>query len=152
FNIKESVDEALQILEQLLKQEMVLVIREFEDVEVLGVSNELTQVIINLLKNSIDAFVLNSVLIREISIKIRVDFDAAIIEVKDNAGGIKEKSIYKIFEPYFTTKHTSQGTGLGLFMSKMICEQGLSGSLDVNSKKGTTTFRIKIPLEKNHAQ
>ena len=152
FNIKESVDEALQILEQLLKQEMVLVIREFEDVEVLGVSNELTQVIINLLKNSIDAFVLNSVLIREISIKIRVDFDAAIIEVKDNAGGIKEKSIYKIFEPYFTTKHTSQGTGLGLFMSKMICEQGLNGSLDVNSKKGTTTFRIKIPLEKNHAQ
>ena len=152
FNIKESVDEALQILEQLLKQEMVLVIREFEDVEVLGVSNELTQVIINLLKNSIDAFVLNSVLIREISIKIRVDFDAAIIELKDNAGGIKEKSIYKIFEPYFTTKHTSQGTGLGLFMSKMICEQGLSGSLDVNSKKGTTTFRIKIPLEKNHAQ
>lgn len=152
FNIKESVDEALQILEQLLKQEMVLVIREFEDVEVLGISNELTQVIINLLKNSIDAFVLNSVLIREISIKIRVDFDAAIIEVKDNAGGIKEKSIYKIFEPYFTTKHTSQGTGLGLFMSKMICEQGLSGSLDVNSKKGTTTFRIKIPLEKNHAQ
>ena len=152
FNIKESVDEALQILEQLLKQEMVLVIREFEDVEVLGVSNELTQVIINLLKNSIDAFVLNSVLIREISIKIRVDFDAAIIELKDNAGGIKEKSIYKIFEPYFTTKHTSQGTGLGLFMSKMICEQGLNGSLDVNSKKGTTTFRIKIPLEKNHAQ
>ena len=152
FNIKESVDEALQILEQLLKQEMVLVIREFEDVEVLGVSNELTQVIINLLKNSIDAFVLNSVLIREISIKTRVDFDVAIIELKDNAGGIKEKSIYKIFEPYFTTKHTSQGTGLGLFMSKMICEQGLNGSLDVNSKKGTTTFRIKIPLEKNHAQ
>jgi len=44
-------------------------------------------------------------------------------------------------------KHASQGTGLGLFMSKMICEQGLNGSLDMTSKKNTTTFIIKIPIE-----
>jgi len=51
-----------------------------------------------------------------------------------------------IFEPYFTTKHQSSGTGLGLFMSKMICEQGMDGELSVESKKGLTTFSIKIPL------
>ena len=60
-------------------------------------------------------------------------------------------SLYKIFEPYFTTKHKSQGTGLGLFISKMICEKGFNGSLDVKSKKLITTFTIKIPLEKSDA-
>jgi nitrogen fixation/metabolism regulation signal transduction histidine kinase len=54
--------------------------------------------------------------------------------------------IEKVYEPYFTTKHQSKGTGLGLFMSKMICEQGMSGHLDVVSKKGMTSFNIKIPL------
>ena len=69
--------------------------------------------------------------------------------MQDNAGGISKENIEKIFEPYFTTKHKSRGTGLGLFMSKMICEQGLHGTLDVKSKKKTTTFSIKIPLDDN---
>jgi len=90
-------------------------------------------------------------LIREININTYVKDGFAILELQDNAGGIDSKSLYKIFEPYFTTKHKSQGTGLGLFISKMICEKGLNGSLDVESKKGVTTFSIKIPLEENHA-
>ena len=151
FKITDSINESLNILENLIKKEMLIVNTEFKDVEVLGVVNEFNQVIINLLKNSIDACIYNSILIREIDIKVSKNDKEAIVEFQDNAGGIKEKDIEKIYEPYFTTKHKSQGTGLGLFMSKMICEKGLNGSLDVKSKKSVTTFSIKIPLEENNA-
>ena len=73
--------------------------------------------------------------------------DFAYIEVSDNAGGIKRELHEKIFEPYFTTKHNSTGTGLGLFISKMICEQGFNGSIELKSKKNMTIFRIKMPLD-----
>jgi PAS domain S-box-containing protein len=147
FKIAHSIEESLHILEKLLVSEMVSIKKEFEDVEVLGVSNELSQVIINLIKNSVDAFVDNGILIREIDIKITKDENVAVIKLTDNAGGIKGKTLYRVFEPYYTTKHAMQGVGLGLFISKMICEQGLNGSIDVSSKKMTTTFIIKIPLK-----
>jgi len=147
FKIADSINESLNILEKIIIKEMISVNTEFEDVEVLGISNELTQVIINLIQNSKDAFLQSSVLLKEINICVKKEKDFAIIEFEDNAGGIKEKEIYKIFEPYFTTKHSSLGTGLGLFMSKMICEQGLNGSIDVKSKQGFTKFSIKIPLQ-----
>ena len=147
FMLHESIEEALHILKRVLKRDMIQVKTSYEDAMVLGISNEFTQVIVNLLKNSRDAFVENGVLIREIDIEIKKDAEFAYVYVEDNAGGITEKERYKIFEPYFTTKHASQGTGLGLFMSKMICEKGFNGSLDVSSKKGITCFIIKIPLE-----
>ncbi|SFV52365.1 Putative two-component sensor histidine kinase [hydrothermal vent metagenome] len=147
FMLHESIEEALHILKRVLKRDMIQVKTSYEDAMVLGISNEFTQVIVNLLKNSRDAFVENGVLIREIDIEIKKDAEFAYVYVEDNAGGITEKERYKIFEPYFTTKHASQGTGLGLFMSKMICEKGFNGSLDVSSKKGMTCFIIKIPLE-----
>jgi len=147
FSVCESINEAIGLLEKLLTAQMISVKTDFVQMKVLGIPNELTQVIINLIKNSSDAFVQNSILIKEISIKTKEKNGFAIIEVQDNAGGIKEKSPYKVFEPYYTTKHASQGTGLGLFMSKMICEQGLGGSLDMHSKKNTTIFTIQIPIE-----
>jgi PAS domain S-box-containing protein len=147
FLLHESIEEALHILKRVLKRDMIQVKTSYEDVSVIGIPNEFTQVIVNLLKNSRDAFVENGVLIREIKIELTKEKGHAIVLVEDNAGGIKEKERYKIFEPYFTTKHNSQGTGLGLFMSKMICEKGFNASLDVSSKKGMSSFIIKIPLK-----
>jgi len=147
FLLHESIEEALHILKRVLKRDMIQVKTSYEDVSVIGIPNEFTQVIVNLLKNSRDAFVENGVLIREIKIELTKEKGHAIVLVEDNAGGIKEKERYKIFEPYFTTKHNSQGTGLGLFMSKMICEKGFNASLDVSSKKGMSSFTIKIPLK-----
>ncbi|WP_373035897.1 PAS domain S-box protein [Sulfurimonas sp.] len=146
FNVCDSINESLSLLDKMLDSEMISVKTNFQELRVLGISNELSQVIINLIKNAKDAFVSNSILIREISITTKKEEEFALIEVKDNAGGISKENIENIFEPYFTTKHQSKGTGLGLFMSKMICEQGMDGHLDVISKKGTTTFSIKIPL------
>ncbi len=146
FNISESIKESLVLLENMINDEMITIKTDFEDIEVLGITNELTQVIINLINNSKDAFIHNSILLREIVITTKKENSFAVIEVQDNAGGIAKENLEKIFEPYFTTKHKSRGTGLGLFMSKMICEQGLGGTLDVKSKKNTTTFSIKIPV------
>lgn len=149
FNIRESIDEAVSLLDNVLHEQMISIKKELIDIEVLGITNELTQVIVNLINNSKDAFIHNSILLREISIRIKKKSDFALIEFEDNAGGIVKENIEKIFEPYFTTKHKSRGTGLGLFMSRMICEQGLGAALDVVSKKQTTTFSIKIPLDEN---
>ena len=149
FNISESIRESIGLLESVINDEMITIKTNFEDIKVLGITNELTQVIINLINNSKDAFIHNSILLREINISTKKESGFAVIEVQDNAGGISKENIEKIFEPYFTTKHKSRGTGLGLFMSKMICEQGLHGTLDVKSKKKTTTFSIKIPLDDN---
>lgn len=147
FNISDSIRESLVLLESIIDDEMITVKTYFEDIEVLGITNELTQVIINLVNNSKDAFIYNSILLREISIITKKENNFAVIEVQDNAGGIAKENLEKIFEPYFTTKHKSRGTGLGLFMSRMICEQGLNGTLDVKTKKYTTIFSIKIPLD-----
>lgn len=149
FNISESIKEAIGLLESVVNDGMITIKTNFEDMEVLGITNELTQVMINLINNSKDAFIHNSILLREIAITTKREKGFALIEVQDNAGGIAKENIEKIFEPYFTTKHKSRGTGLGLFMSKMICEQGLGGTLDVKSKKNTTTFSIKIPLDEH---
>ena len=150
FSVSSSIREAISLLEKLINTQMISVKTDLREIKVLGISNELTQVIINLIKNSSDAFVQNSILIREINIAMKEEDANVLIELQDNAGGIKEKSTYKVFEPYFTTKHASQGTGLGLFMSKMICEKGMHGSLDVKSKKNITTFSIRIPVGYSH--
>jgi len=152
FMLHESIEEALQFLNRVLKKDMITVKTSFEDVRILGISNELTQVIINLVKNSRDAFVENNISEREIVILVKRERNRAYVELKDNAGGIQIQECYKIFEPYFTTKHSSQGTGLGLFMSKMICEKGFNGSLDVVSKSNRTKFIITIPLESDNEE
>jgi PAS domain S-box-containing protein len=148
FLLHESIEEALQILKRVFVKDEIEIITLYEDVSLLGISNEFTQVMINLLTNSRDAFVANKIEKRTISICIKKREYTVTISVTDNAGGIAKSKRYKIFEPYFTTKHTSQGTGLGLFMSKMICEKGFNGALDVDSKDEKTTFHITFPLER----
>jgi len=147
FNVNESIADALNILDRLIVSETIEINVEWSDIVIFGVSNELSQVILNLVKNSIDAFVQNDITQRVITIKVEENMQELSIELEDNAGGIQEKNIYRIFEPYFTTKHTSVGTGLGLFISKMICEKGFYGSMDVKSHIDTTTFIIRLPLE-----
>jgi len=146
FAVELSINEAVKLLDERLNKSMIDISLELNDAKVIGVVNEVTQVIVNLLNNSADAFEQNGVLLRQIDIKCASDDENLLIDVSDNAGGINKKNIDRIFEPYFTTKHQRSGTGLGLFMSKMICEQGMGGSIDVKSVKGSTNFSIKLPL------
>ena len=148
FSVSNSINEAIQISERIVKDQNISIKLDVEEISLLGISNELTQIIINLLHNSKDAFVNNNILNREIKIMTKKRDDFIVINVIDNAGSIEEKNMEKVFEPYFTTKHTSSGTGLGLFMSKMICEQAFNGSIEFQNTQTGVIFSITIPLEK----
>ena len=69
------------------------------------------------------------------------------IIIKDNSGGISKEIINKIFEPYFTTKYEKEGSGIGLYMAKILVEESIGGQLDVESENTSTSFKIYIPKE-----
>jgi len=147
FYLDFAVDDALLITKKFIQKDNITIRKDFKKVEVFGVLNELSQVIINLIQNSSEAFIYQKIDTREIDIHISKSNDFATILFSDNAGGVEEKILDKIFEPYFTTKHKSNGTGLGLFMSRMIIEKSLNGSIEVSNLNNGLKFIIKIPLE-----
>jgi len=147
FNLEESIQEVKGILEQSIIKEQISIELDFHEITLLGIPNELSQVIINLIQNAKDAFKDNNITKKKITITTKKVEQFAIIEIQDNAGGIPEEIIEKVFEPYFTTKHSSSGTGLGLFMSKMICEQGFNGTINLINNNNGILITIKIPLE-----
>lgn len=146
FFLDFAIDEALVITKKLIEKDSILVKTSYEKVEVFGVLNELSQVIINLIQNSKEAFICNNIKEKKINIAIIKEHNFAIIKYKDNANGASSEIIDKMFEPYFTTKHQSNGTGLGLFMSKMIIEKSLDGTIEVINYKNGLQFDIRIPL------
>jgi len=146
FYLKDSINEAIAILKKILKKENITIKIKSADIEILGIINELSQIFINLIQNSRDSFIYNKIKKRIINISAENIDDMITITFQDNAGGIKIRDINKIFEPYFTTKHSSSGTGLGLFMSKMICEQGFNGTIIAKNYQDGAIFIIKIPL------
>ncbi|RXJ87573.1 PAS domain S-box protein [Arcobacter sp. CECT 8985] len=152
FNLKDALEESLNISRKLIQKENITIKKEYIDLDVFGVSNELSQVIINFLQNSAHAFNKNKVINRIIYIQIKKttieNSNFAQVIFLDNANGVEEKTLDKIFEPYFTTKHQSNGTGLGLFMSKMIIEKSLNGSILAQNYKNGLQFIINIPLDK----
>ncbi len=107
--------------------------------------NDLTQVILNILNNAKDALVLNNISNPQITINFsQKESSFQIIEIEDNAGGINLNIIDKIFNPYFSTKEKKYGTGLGLYICKMIVEKYLNGEISVKNKKNGTSFIIKL--------
>jgi signal transduction histidine kinase len=107
--------------------------------------SELQQVIMNLLKNAMDALVEKQPKLRQIKIRVGQKDNHQILEVQDNAGGIDGEIIDRIFDPYFTTKGKLNGTGLGLYMSKLIIEKHLRGKLFVQNQDCGANFRIELP-------
>lgn len=146
FYIKDAINEALMITRKSVERNEVAVNCSLKGLRIVGVSNELAQVIINLIHNAQEAYIENNIENRRLDISVSEDLhkNFAIISISDAAGGIKDENIDKIFEPYFTTKHKSVGTGLGLFMSKMIIEKGFNGTMNVEQIKDGTKFIITI--------
>ncbi len=149
FFIKEVIDEAKSILNtQLIDLDIELNIKnDCKKLEIYGYKNELLQVVLNILNNAKDAFIIKKD-INDFDGKIVMDInlinDNIDISIHDNAGGIPKDIITKIFEPYFTTKFKSKGTGLGLYMSKMIIENDMNGTLYVSNDTHGANFTISI--------
>ncbi|WP_301356229.1 sensor histidine kinase [Aliarcobacter butzleri] len=143
FLVKDSIQNALTILNPDLQKDNInlnLKFETFEDIKIFGVKNELSQVILSLVSNSIDA--LKNRHNPKISINVISSSAEVIIEILDNAGGIKVKNLKKIFEPYFSTKE--EGTGIGLYLSKIIIEESFGGKLQVQNVKDGAKFSIFI--------
>lgn len=110
-------------------------------------ANEIMQVILNLLKNAEDNFIEKNTQTPTISIGIREEEAFMVIDVCDNGGGIETSLMESIFDPYFSTKDDKNGTGLGLYMSKIIVEQHHKGRLDVYNNDEGACFSIQLPKE-----
>ena len=146
FKIKNAIEKSFDILKGLTKLHHIKVIIDIEkDLECDGYLEELQQVILIILNNAIDALIINKISSPEITFKAYTKETEIIISIEDNALGIKDKYLNKIFEPYFTTKLKTQGTGIGLYMAKMIIESGLEGNLSVKNTLNGSCFTIQIP-------
>ncbi|MDF1881483.1 hybrid sensor histidine kinase/response regulator [Sulfurimonas sp. MAG313] len=109
-------------------------------------SNAIFQVILSILRNSEEAFAQVAVEKPRISISTQRTDEFLLVLIQDNAGGIKEEHLLKVFDPYFSTKDKKNGHGLGLYMSKNIVEQSCDGKLSVENKSDGALFTISLPI------
>ena len=139
FSVKEAIENAFTILDADLKNhniDLKIDFQTFEEIKIFGVKNELSQVIFSIVSNSID--VLKNIKKPKIKIEVSSSSAEVKIDITDNGGGIKTKNLKKIFEPYFTTK--IEGTGIGLYLVKMIVEESFGGKILVENKKEGACF------------
>jgi signal transduction histidine kinase len=115
-----------------------------EDVLLETYANELVQVILNLVNNAIDALLATGKEKKEIIIRAEREDDFLKISVIDNADGIKESDLERVFEPYFSTKGKN-GTGLGLYMSQMIMQKQFGTQIEISSSPKGSSFAIIVP-------
>jgi len=147
FSIEQACRDAFFIVESSMKYHSINV--EFNvitDSSVHGYKNEYSQVILNILSNAKDIFIERKINKPSIKIEIKTGENYAIVKIEDNAGGIKDEILDKIFEPYFTTRHKTQGTGIGLYMSKNIIERNMDGFINVHNKNEGACFIVKVLL------
>ena len=144
INLKYVLTQSLDIIELTLTQNKIDLILECEDdLDVDIYADNFVQVLVNLFKNAVDALVENKVENPSIIFRVKEEEKYVSIELEDNAGGVKAEDYDSIFEPYFSTKQKN-GTGLGLYMSKIIVEKHLKGTLNVvNTDKGAC-FIIRL--------
>ena len=141
FSVKESILSCLTILDSNLKNKNINLgfnINTDENIKIFGVKNELSQVILAIVSNASDA--LSNTEKPNIKIDISSSDAEVIISIEDNAGGINKKNLSKIFEPYFTTK--IDGSGIGLYLSKLIIEESFEGRIEVENKKEGAIFTL----------
>ena len=143
FWVRKAIEETIAIQEAALKNTNIIHEISGGDFEIYGFRSEFQQVILNLISNAI--YELKNTEGKQR--KIEIVLDAQTISIVDNAKGVSEEILDRIFEPYFTTKEQGEGTGIGLYMSKIIIEENMGGRLSViNQKEGGASFMINFNL------
>ena len=145
FRVSEAIEKTLSMLEGSFRAGHVGIdIERTDDPIISGYPGEFTQVLLNILINARDAFRTRKIGSPKISIRLSTEGSKTVLTIADNAGGIPEAIIDKIFEPYFTTKGPDQGTGIGLFMCKTIIEKNMDGALTARNVGDGAEFRIEV--------
>ncbi|OCL86541.1 sensor histidine kinase [Arcobacter porcinus] len=145
FSIEQACKDAYFIVESTLKYhniEMRFDIKD--DIDILAYKNEFSQVILNLINNAKDILIERNIKNPKIILEIKNGVKYAIIKIKDNAGGVDKINIDKIFDPYFTTRYQTQGTGIGLYMAKNIIERNMKGFINVKNSDVGAIFTVKV--------
>ena len=134
FNITDTLSKTLKLVSAQFIAKDIQIIEDIKSCNLLSIENELIQVLINILNNARDALLTKEKQKRLLFINTYKKDKNLYIEILDNAGGVPKDIMSKIFEPYFTTKDESQGTGIGLYMSQDIIQNHLDGTLNVLNK------------------
>lgn len=152
-NLNTLLEKTLKLIITRLKNKKITIINNCTDIEFETYEREMIQVFMNIINNSIDAFE-NKDYEKFIFFETKKFENKIVIKIKDNAGGIDENILDKIFEPYFTTKESKQGTGIGLYMCNEIVVKHFNGEISVtneyfeysNQKYKGSQFTIELPL------
>jgi C4-dicarboxylate-specific signal transduction histidine kinase len=145
FKISERINSVAELVMASYKNHNITVTMELDDeLESLGYPNEFSQVLLNVLTNAKDALIERKIELPKVIVRSFAQEERVVVEIEDNAGGIDEDIISKIFDPYFTTKDKSVGTGIGLYMSKMIIENNMHGHISSYNSEDGAVFRIEI--------
>ncbi len=145
FRVKEPIDQAVSFVAPALRFHSIALELEVDpELFAVGYPKEYAQVLLNILGNARDAFKERRVEKPLMRIKAFADGKNAVVTITDNAGGIPDPIIDKVFDIYFTTKETSGGSGIGLHMSKNIIEKNMGGTLSVANVEQGSQFRIEI--------
>lgn len=133
-----------------LSTNMIKLLVEIEsDIYIKSYKSWLNQVMINIVKNAKDALEESERKDKFIKIRLFKEGDFAVISIEDNAGGVPEELAGRIFEPFVTTKKAKQGTGLGLYVSRLILERA-GGNIEFSSSSAGTCFNILLPIWQEH--
>jgi len=134
FNLLNQVNSFINIIKSSSSQNNInIIVNINKNINIFGFENELTQCIINIYNNSKDAYLENNIKNKLFIIESKEESSNVLITFKDNAKGIPSIVLPKIFEPYFTTKHQSQGTGLGLNMTYKLITQSMNGTIEASN-------------------
>jgi len=145
FFISKALDLAMSLIYETLNHNNIEVeIENHDEVCAIGHQNEYAQALLNIISNSREAAIERNISNPRIFIRIIRENDRSVLYIRDNCGGIPEEIINKIFDPYFTTRGPERGTGIGLYMSKVIIERNMDGQLTVCNVGGGAEFRIEV--------
>ncbi|RLA72959.1 MAG: hypothetical protein DRG78_23175 [Epsilonproteobacteria bacterium] len=145
FSLQTAIKKALELINQRTNN-VKFKINSTKNIELFSFEKEYIQVLLIILNNAIDNFTLQEIKEPKIDIIIKEQDDNVILYISDNGGGIDERVIEYIFDPYYTTKFAKEGTGLGLYMAKMIIENSMLGELLVNNQNVGACFEVITPL------
>ena len=146
FDILAVIQQTLSLISESFKHlQIEITVHSTGKQVIYGHPNEFSQVILNILFNARDAFIDRKVTKKSVEITLFKDGNSAVVSIADNAGGVPEAIMDRIFDPYFTTRGPDQGTGIGLYMSKIIIEKNIPGRLTVRNTELGAEFRIEVP-------
>jgi signal transduction histidine kinase len=147
--LQDRLNIAINIIKTSLYNNQIELINDIDKTKPINIKiilGDISQIIVNIVNNSKDAAIFKNIKNPYVKIYLEEYNKSIAICIEDNAGGIDNSIINKVFDPYFTTKHKTQGTGLGLYLCKEIVEKHMNGRIDVENIKNGVLFKIVLPL------